>query len=262
MNTMNNYEYNEGAEFNGLIQKVMEADGVETIGASDFNAKLFENGHLGCDPLEVVDVFSTAFGDNGGGDDDKHEYVDLGLPSGTLWATENIKDENGNELYFAWGETKGYTAEQVGTNKNFTWVDYKFGNPPSKYNKDDELKVLESGDDAATVNWGSDWRMPTKADFKELTANTEYEWATVNGVQGAKFTSTVDGYTDKFLFFPAVGNALGGKVYNVGDYGNCWSVSSSDVDVYGALEIFLYGRGCGVYDNNRYYGYSVRPVRN
>ena len=54
-NQMNNYEYNEGIEFNGLIPKVMEADGVETIGESDFNARLFENGHLGCDPLEVID---------------------------------------------------------------------------------------------------------------------------------------------------------------------------------------------------------------
>ena len=186
-----------------------------------------------------------------------------------MWATCNIGANSPEEagLYFAWGETQGYTAEQVGSEEGkraFNWDNYKFG-PDSaitKYNDTDGLTVLEPEDDAATVNWGEGWRMPTKADFKELTANTEYEWATVNGVQGAKFTSTVDGYTDKFLFFPAVGNALGGKVYNVGDYGNCWSVSSSDVDVYGALEIFLYGRGCGVYDNNRYYGYSVRPVRN
>ena len=63
-NQMNNYEYNEGIEFNGLIPKVMEADGVETIGESDFNARIFENGHLGCGSLEVVD-FQSVMGGGG-----------------------------------------------------------------------------------------------------------------------------------------------------------------------------------------------------
>ena len=63
-NQLKYYEYNEGIEFNGLIPKVMEADGVETIGASDFNARLFENGHLGCGSLEVID-FQSVMGGGG-----------------------------------------------------------------------------------------------------------------------------------------------------------------------------------------------------
>lgn len=277
MNTMNNYEYNEGIEFNGLMPKVMEADGIETIGASDFNAKLFENGHLGGGSLEVVDFFGTAFGGNGGGGKDSHEYVDLGLPSGTLWATENIKDANGNELYFAWGETQGYTAEQVGTDKNFVWDadgdypnDYAFGPVDwddetnygmTKYNNTDNKTELESTDDAATANWGSGWRMPTKEQFEELTANTEYEWTEVDGVQSAKFTSTVKGHTDQFLFFPAANNAELGEVNGDGDCGYCWSISLNDEDVYNAFWFYFRDGDCGVYSSGRYFGFSVRPVR-
>ena len=274
MNTMNNYEYNEGIEFNGLMPKVMEADGVETIGASDFNARLFENGHLGGGSLEVVDFFGTAFGGNGGGGDDKHEYVDLGLPSGTLWATTNIQDADGNELYFAWGETQGYTSGQVGTDKYFAWdgdnADYKYGTYDDsdeqnwgmeKYNKNDGKTELESTDDAATANWGSNWKMPTKEQFEELTANTEYEWTEIDGVQGGKFTSTVSGYTDKFLFFPAVGDAVYGKVYDVGGYGYCWSASLGDKNVGFAWGLYFRDGNCGVLNDYRCCGCSVRPVR-
>ena len=162
MDMMNDYGFNEGIEFNGLIPEVMEADGISTIGASDFNAMLFKNGQLGSGSLEV-----RGGGVNPEPKPDTHEYVDLGLTSGTLWATENIKDANGNELYFAWGGTQGYTAEQVGNGEgkrafSFSWEDYEFGNPPSKYNDTDGKAILDTSDDAATVNWGSDWRMPTK----------------------------------------------------------------------------------------------------
>jgi hypothetical protein len=209
----------------------------------------------------------------GGGS--SHEYVDLGLPSGTLWATENIKDANGNELFFAWGETQGYTAEQVGTAKNFTWEgednDYAFGPIDwddqtnygmKKYNNADGLTVLEPGDDAAIDKWGEGWKMPTKEQFEELIANTEYEWTEIDGVQGAKFTSKVEGYTDKFLFFPAVGSAEDGGVYDVGDYGICWSVSLYDGYVGNAWNFYFGDGGHGMgNDAPRYYGYSVRPVR-
>ena len=53
---MNDYGFNEGIEFNGLIPEIMEAEGISTIGASDFSAMAFKNGHLGSDPLEVIDV--------------------------------------------------------------------------------------------------------------------------------------------------------------------------------------------------------------
>lgn len=193
----------------------------------------------------------------------QHEYIDLGLPSGTLWATENIKDVNGNELYFAWGETQGYTAEQVGKDKNFTWDDYKFGNEDAleKYNSTDKLTVLEIGDDAATANWGKEWKMPTEEQFQELLDNTNHEWVEIDGVSGAKLTSKVEGYTDKFLFFPAAGYAVVGKVYGVGYYGYCWSASLSAEDVYNAWRFLFYEGFYGVRNDTRSCGYSVRPVR-
>jgi len=211
--------------------------------------------------LNAEGVMTALIG--GGVNPDTHEYVDLGLPSKTLWATENIKDANGNELYFAWGETSGYTSGQVGTEKNFTWDDYEFGNPDSGTlvtdSIIDENNNLKPEYDASVVNWGNGWRMPTKAEFEELTANTEYEWTTVNDVQGVKFTSTVEGHTDKFLFFPAVGEARNSKVFNVWSCGNYWSASLYGVSK--ASELYFENGKYGHDPIDRCAGFSVRPVR-
>ena len=197
-------------------------------------------------------------------------YVDLGLPSGTLWATENIKDTKGNDLYFAWGETRGYTKEQVEEGKkSFAWSEYEFGAlniddkadyGMRKYNETDGRGVLEPKDDAATVNWGEDWRIPTKKQFDELKANTKYEWAEIDGVPGAKFTSIVEGYTDRFVFFPAAGYMRVGTryVHIEGDY---WLASLNYNRIYSAFTLTFdadyntdgnFGRCCGC---------LVRPVR-
>ena len=216
---------------------------------------------------------------------DNHEYVDLGLPSRLLWATTNIQDADGNELYFAWGETSGYTSGQVITHeKNFSWGgkdyenDYKFGpydenddtnSGMTRYNHNDNLSALtitneppiNEIDDAAVVNWGNGWRMPTKADFEELIANTEYEWTTVNDVQGVKVTSTVEGHTDKFLFFPAVGDAYNGRVRDVGSYGYYWSSSLRSDKVTSAWELYFSSGRRNINYRSRYIGCPVRPVR-
>lgn len=161
----------------------------------------------------------------------EHDYVDLGLPSGTLWATENIKDAEGNDLYFAWGETRGYAREQIGNGegKRPFSSEYKFGPDyiMEKYNENDGLEVLEPEDDAARVNWGEEWKIPTLMQFCELTENTEYEWTEIDGVPGLKLTSKVEGYTDKFIFFPAVGRTNPGWIYGFGDTVEYWSSSVS-----------------------------------
>ncbi len=107
----------------------------------------------------------------------EHEYVDLGLPSGLLWATCNIGASKPEEAgdFFAWGETK--------SKDTYAWSNYKYCQGTertlTKYNdyegigKVDGKEVLESMDDAATVNWGPDWRMPTKDEFQELLDNCE-----------------------------------------------------------------------------------------
>ena len=127
-----------------------------------------------------------------------YEYVDLGLS--VKWAKCNVGAEKETDagLYFAWGETTGYTASQVGTDKQFSWSDYKYGNSSSnltKYNQSDGKTVLEPEDDAASQIMGSDWRMPTKAEFDELLSGTTNKWITNyngTGINGRKFISKTD----------------------------------------------------------------------
>ena len=245
MNIMNYYEYNEGIEFYGLMPKVMEATSIKTIGENE---------------LEVIDFQETAWGGGGMSPEPETDYVDLGFPSGTLWAKHNIQDADGNELYFAWGDTQGYTSGQVGTDKNFTWNDYKFGPQTAltKYNGTDKLTVLEPEDDAATVNCGEEWRMPTKEDFDELTANTTTAFTEQNGVSGLLLTSKANNNT---LFFPAVGGAADGRVIYIGDIGSCWSASFGIQGLDLALGFSFVDRFIGVGYTDRYRGCPVRPVR-
>lgn len=202
-----------------------------------------------------------------------HEYVDLGLPSGTLWATENIKDSNGNKLYFAWGETQGYTSEQVGTDKYFNWniwsenypVDYAFGAYDyedetnygmTKYNKIDNKAVLDTIDDAATVNWGPDWVMPTKEQFDELVANTTT--AFTEETPGLVFTSVINNNT---LFLPFDGTAIEGYAYNEGTEGQYWSSSRYVPACSVSYEMFIESGGYSVSNEDRCRGCTIRPVR-
>lgn len=132
-----------------------------------------------------------------------HAFVDLGLPSGTLWATCNIGANSREEYgdYFSWGETTGLNSGKT----NFAWTTYKWCNGTyntlTKYNDDshygivDKKSVLDPEDDAAYVLWGTSWRMPTKEQWEELinTNNTTLGSITVNGVYCHKLTSKVNG---------------------------------------------------------------------
>lgn len=192
-----------------------------------------------------------------------HEYVDLGLPSGTLWATDIIKNENGEPLYFAWGETQGYTQGQIGTAKNFTWNDYEFGTSDNltKYNSTDGKTVLDSEDDAATANWGSNWKIPTNTQISELisTNNTNYIVSSLteqNGVKGILFTSKVNGNT---LFLPAMGFASSGQINYINSHGYCWSCKIYTSNK--SYAIHFGGGDCQLSTFSRYSGYPICPVR-
>ncbi len=194
-----------------------------------------------------------------------HDYVDLGLPSGTLWATCNVGADTpeGYGNYYAWGETN--------TKINYNWGTYKYANGAydklTKYcNKSDygvngftdNLTALQTGDDPAASNWGSGWRTPTKAQWDELLANTTNQWTTQNGVKGRKFTSKKNGQT---LFLPAAGGRWGSELYNTGSDGDYWSRSlDTDYPSY-AWYLGFDSDNCGMYSSNRSYGFSVRPVR-
>lgn len=194
-----------------------------------------------------------------------HDYVDLGLPSGTLWATMNVgasKPSNAG-LYFQWGDTVGYTADQVGKDKQFApdYSDYKWvsGWKLTKYTTNGAKLELE--DDAAHVHMGGDWHMPTPAQIQELLNNTISTWTTLdNGVSGMTFTSKKD--TSKSIFFPAAGNTWRNSFYDVGGYGRIWtSVLSTNTIRYGQYLYFNNGNiTLGDYVASRIGGRSVRGV--
>ncbi len=136
-----------------------------------------------------------------------HEYVDLGLPSGTLWATCNVgatsPEKYGN--YYAWGETE--------PKKDYSWDTYKYGtynyngdySKLTKYNGTDGRTTLEADDDAATANWGGTWRTPTNAEWEELAYKCEWKWTdnynATTGVAGY----FVIGSNGNSIFLPAAG---------------------------------------------------------
>ena len=196
-----------------------------------------------------------------------YSYVDLGLPSGLKWAKCNVGAEKETDagLYFAWGETTGYTASQVGTDKQFSWSDYKYGNSSSnltKYNQSDGKTVLESVDDAAAQIMGGDWRMPTKDEFQELLKETTNEWITNyngTGINGWKFISKTD--TSKYIFIPAAGDCYNGSVGNVGNGGCVWSSSLNTSEPSNAWGLYFNSGNYYVSNDNRFNGWSVRGVR-
>lgn len=195
--------------------------------------------------------------------------VDLGLPSGILWATYNIgahvPEEYGD--YFAWGETL--------PKNRYSWDNYQHCNGSSKtltkyccnssigYNGfTDNLIVLLPEDDAATANWGSEWRMATKEEWQELMNGTTHVWTTWNGVNGWLFTAP----NNNCLFLPAAGG-YDVQPNMVGSYCGYWS-STQTTDApytnYNGCAYILSGYDWSIsmsYAGYRPAGQSVRAVR-
>lgn len=206
----------------------------------------------------------TTEGSSDGGNTNGHVYVDLGLPSGTLWATCNLGADtpSGYGDYFAWGETQpkdiyNWSTYQYcnGSDKNLTKYCNKsnFGNNGFT----DDLTILQLSDDAARAKWGSDWRMPTKEEWDELLENTTNTWTTQNEVHGWLFTAS-NGAT---IFLPAAGYCYEEGLSDVGSIGFYWSSSLSTDSPYRAWDIHFRS---GYYVSSKYYRYgglSVRPVR-
>lgn len=192
------------------------------------------------------------------------DYADLGLPSGTLWATCNVGASKPSDfgLYFQWGDTEGYANEQVGKDKQFTWDDYKWSINESDSNFSDyatPMAMLNLEDDAAHVHMGEDWHIPSPTQYQELIDNTIKEWATFDDVNGILFTSNKD--DSKFIFIPAAGNAFGSSINFSGNYGNVWSSMLSTNGIYLGYNLCFDSKGAilGSY-GSRFYGFSVRGV--
>ena len=195
-------------------------------------------------------------------------YVDLGLPSGTLWATCNVGANSPEEYgdYFAWGETEGYNDGKT----YFHLSTYKWCNGSyhtlTKYNTSsscgtvDNETELDLEDDVAYVNWGADWCMPSEEQFREIinSSYTTTEWTAQNGVYGRKITSKKNG---KSIFLPAAGYRDDSSLGYDGSNGGYWSRTlSSDYPGF-ARYLYFDSSSVNVYDYHRYNGRSVRPVR-
>ena len=197
----------------------------------------------------------------------KYEFVDLGLPSGLKWASCNVGAEKPEDfgLYFAWGETEGYSG--ITDEKQFSWADYKLCSGSNsiltKYNTKssqgtvDNIKTLELVDDAAYTS-DNTCRIPTQADFEELTANTTSTWETLNGVNGRRFTSKTNGNS---IFVPAAGYCDDGSVYDVGSLGGLWSSSLSESGPRSAWGLGFSSGDVGVGASGRCGGFTVRAVQ-
>ena len=191
-------------------------------------------------------------------------YVDLGLPSGLLWATCNVGAENPEDYgdYFAWGETQ--------PKDNYDWSSYQYCN--GDYNTmtkyctksiygyngfTDTLTTLLPEDDAATAQWGDDWRMPTEAEWEEMYNNTTGTWITQNGVKGWLFTAS----NGNSLFLPAAGYRSTDTYYYAGARGFYWSSSLSTSYLCDASHLFFFYITYSMSGSYRCCGQPVRPVR-
>ena len=195
-----------------------------------------------------------------------HEYVDLGLPSGTLWATCNVGANKPEDFgkYFAWGET-----QQKKRFNESNYMYYKYDKEAERYyitkycdynpymdGVHDDLFVLESGDDVAAVQWGEGWRIPTRSQWMELMDYTNNKWTTQNGVKGMLFTAN----NGNSIFLPACG-LYGYEGFNGKDevcgYWSCSLFTGPSV-----WSFYCQEGDCTTYtDFTREFGLTVRPVR-
>ncbi len=193
------------------------------------------------------------------GNIDGYEYVDLGLPSGTKWATMNVgasKPEDYGE-YFAWGETK--TKNDYFSETSFTYG--KLKSELFEVGIIDRNGILTSEYDVASQNWSDNWRMPTKADFEELLNNCTWTWTSLGGVNGYKVISKQTGNTS-WIFFPTAGHCLGIQDAIVGSHGHYWSSTLSEFDTKNfsyLLNFSSSGKDIGTYYSH-YCGLTIRPV--
>ena len=218
------------------------------------------NGVIGiADVVELIDMLLQAEVPQ-----DDHEWVDLGLPSGTLWATCNVGADKPEDYgdYFAWGETEPKDYYDWSTYKwcngsNDTMTKY-CANSSYGYNGfTDDKTELDPEDDAAYVNWGENWRMPTTDQQLELITNCTHTWTQLNGVNGMLVT----GPNGNTLFVPAAGYRWGDYLRRAGTDAFCWSCSFDPGQTTGALGLhFSSGNLIRILDGRRY-GDTVRPVR-
>lgn len=246
----------ENAKLDGILDNMTKI--VEAINAGNTSEK-----EGWAEFAKLLAQLKTAAGI--GGSTDNVEYVDLGLPSGNLWATCNLGASSPEAYgdYYAWGETK---PKQEYTYPNHKW--YKEGAPSlgfTKYNNEDGKMTLEDEDDAVIQNLGNGWRTPTLADFRELTNQklTTIKKTTLNGVAGYQITSKKN---KKSIFIPCAGfkkdKPQTRSISADEEVAVCMTnLRRIDYMVYNAWSFAFQDDRIGRYGKNRPDGISIRPVK-
>lgn len=185
------------------------------------------------------------------------QAVDLGLS--VKWASCNVGATKPEEYgdYFAWEEVKPkklYSYTYKYCNESYTSLT-KYNNR-SDYGRVDDKTILDAQDDAATVNWGGAWRMPTKTEQDELRTKCKWVWTTLNGVNGYK----VIGPNGNSIFLPAAGYMSEDALNDAGSYGRYWSSSLNTDNPYSAYEVYFFSDDVYRFYNGRGNAQSVRPV--
>ena len=232
------------AESDGSLTKTTDVNGDGTVDVADI--------------ATIIDIMAGKTVPTPAG----HKTVNLGLPSGTLWAETNIGAVSPEDYgsYFAWGET--------GEKTTFGWNNYIWCNgtqasmtkycTSTDFGTVDGKRQLDLSDDVAHATWGGSWRMPTGGDIEELLNNTTSEWTTQNGVVGRKFYSKTNGNS---IFLPAAGYRMGVNTGNAGNMGSYWTSSLQEDAQYGAkILYFTSNAAASDYAFYRYVGQPVRPV--
>lgn len=190
---------------------------------------------------------------------DKHVgFVDMGLPSGTLWSSKNVGAETivDNGYYFSWGNVKGEKPNEFTFGKGF---DKENGEYPYITSEGSMVAIdLPLKYDAANFYLGGTCHMPSKEDFAELfdTNNTASEWTTLHNTYGVLVTSRNNGNT---VFFPAGGFGYKTSLLGFGEVGKYWTrslntPSKAHLMQFGSQGVNIKG------SEERHCGFTVRPI--
>jgi len=210
------------------------------------------------------------------------EAVDLGLPSGVKWASFNLGASKPEEYgdYYAWGEIEPYYEPgyaladmpiwKTGKESGYYWSSYKLcmgtiytitkycTDSTSGYNGfKDGKTVLNPDDDAAHVNLGGYWRMPTDAEWTELLSKCTWESTSMNGISGQKVT----GPNGNSIFLPSAGLRNGTHRSDAGSLVYYWSSTLHSDYSFEAWVISSFPDYVIKSHADRCAGLSIRPVR-
>lgn len=170
-------------------------------------------------------------------------YVDLGLTSGTLWATCNIGASTPEEYgyYLAWGETQ---TKSLHYQTNYTF-------------KDTGHSCLSIDNDAAQVIWGGRWRMPTESEMKELLDECDWEITTLGAAKGFMVKSRIN---QASIFLPAAGISTMLEVQGINDHGVYWTSNIDSVNTDKAKCLELISTRYKLASQERFQGATIRAV--